>query len=156
MPGRLQGLATVQPWIAGGLVTVGEVGNGHATAGALGDVVAGQFDVHPTRMAAQCPVHLEEPGHLIEHRGQIPGLVAGLRQDGVAVHRVTHPYHPSAGALDRRDDAWQPGPHQASPHPRDQGEPTGLSLRIELVHQPQHVLAGRGRAQLDTDRVADL
>jgi hypothetical protein len=75
---QVEGLAAVEAGIARGLVAVAQValGDGLAAADALGHVVAGEFDVNAAGIGAECAVHLEESGYLVQHVVEIPGLAA--------------------------------------------------------------------------------
>src|SRR5690348_18445218 len=91
--GQVQGLTAVEPGVARGLVPLAQVGFGDvlAAADALGDVVAGEFDVDAARVRAERAVHLEEARDLVEDIVEVPGLVAAGRLDRVAVHPVARP-----------------------------------------------------------------
>src|SRR5690349_6015416 len=93
--GQLEGLAGVQPGVAGGLVPAVEVlvADLHGAAEALGDVLAGQLDVDAAGPGAQAAVDVEEAEHLVDDPVEVPGLVAGRGLVGVAVHRVALPDH---------------------------------------------------------------
>src|SRR3954466_13462947 len=91
--GELQRLTGVQPRVAGGLVPAVEVlvADLHRAAEALGDVLTGELDVDAARPGAQRAVHVEEAEHLVHHAVEVPGLVAGGRLVGVAVHGIALP-----------------------------------------------------------------
>ena len=74
--GQVQGLAAVEAGIARRLVAVAQVALGDvvAAADALGDVVAGELDVDAAGIGAECAVHLEESGDLVQHVVEVPGL----------------------------------------------------------------------------------
>ena len=80
----------VEPRIADRVITVLEIGIGdHAgSARAFGNILAGHFKVHPTRVGAFGAMNRKECFHLGENAIEGPGLVAGLRGDGVAVHGI--------------------------------------------------------------------
>jgi len=156
--GQVERLAAVEAGIAGRLVAVDQVALGDvvAAAGALGDVVAGEFDVDAAGMSAECAVHLEESGDFVEHVVEVPGLVAAGRFHRVAVHRVAYPGHrgPAGGhLLDQRGQRLADPPRA---HPGGQGEPARLLVRVEGFDQLEHVLRGGVRADLDGDGIADL
>ena len=60
-------------------------------AEALGDVVAGELDVHAAGVGAERGVHLEEAADLVHDVVEVPRLVAVGALGGVAVHRVAGP-----------------------------------------------------------------
>src|SRR6185437_8269746 len=74
--GEVEGLAAVEAGIACRLVAVAQVtlSDTLAAAGALGDVVAGELDVDAAGVGAKGPVHFEEPGDLVQHVVEVPGL----------------------------------------------------------------------------------
>ncbi len=105
----------VQPRIAHRLITVQEcvlVDRVGATQ-ALGDVIAGHFNVESTRDRAQGVMHLEESTHFVNNIIEVARLVAVGRRDRVAVHRVGHPQHLRAGSSDAFDDGRQLLPNVA-------------------------------------------
>ena len=152
---QLQRLLGVQPRVARGLVAAGQVGVGDLlrAAQALGDVLAGQLDVDAARVGAQLVVHLEEALHLVHDPVEVPGLVAGRRLVGVAVHRVALPDDLVPGRLHLLDDRRQHVPDLAVAHPGDQGEPAGLVPRVEPLDVLDRLLRGGARADLQPDRV---
>src|SRR4051794_1201776 len=95
--GQLQGLAGVQPGVAGGLVPAVEVlvADLHGAAEALGDVLAGQLDVDAARPGAQRPVDVEEAEHLVDDAVEVPGLVAGGGGGGGGARRGGPPPRPT-------------------------------------------------------------
>ena len=67
---------------------------------ALSDVIAGEFDVHPTRPGAEPLVNVKEAAGLGHHVGECPSLVSVASLEGVAVHRVANPGHlPATSAV---------------------------------------------------------
>ena len=84
-----------------------EVLDALGAAEALGDVLAGQLDVHAAGVGAQPAVHLEVAEHLVDDPVEVPGLVAVGRLVGVAVHRVALPDHLGAGRGDLLHDRRQ-------------------------------------------------
>ena len=76
-----------------------------AAAEALGDVVAGELDVHAARPHAVLAAAREELLDLVHHRVEVAGLVAALVHERVAVHRVARPHDRMAGALHRAQRA---------------------------------------------------
>ena len=83
------------------------VGDGARAAGAFGDVLAGHLQMHAAGMGALGRVDGEERLHLRQDAVERPRLVAGLRGDGVAVHRIARPHHDAALALHRADQRRQ-------------------------------------------------
>src|SRR6266498_375813 len=109
LEGELEGLAGVEPRVAGRLVAQAQlpVLDLFGAAEALGHVVAGELDVDAGRVGAERAVHGEEPGQLGHHVVEAAGLVTGGADEGVAVHGIAgpHPRVPSGG--DRADQRWQ-------------------------------------------------
>ena len=105
--GEVDRLLGVEPRIADRVVAVLEIGVGdHARAArALGDVLAGHLQMDAAAVGALGAVNREEGLHLRQDAVERPGLVAGLRRDGVAVHRIARPHHDLALALDRAHHA---------------------------------------------------
>ncbi len=120
--GEVERLAPVEARVTSGLVALVQMllGDLVAATDALGDVVAGEFDVDPAGMGAQLPVHLEEASHLIEHIVESPGLMAARGIERVAMHRVADPGERSPSCHDRLDQRWQGVPHEPRAHARDE------------------------------------
>ncbi|MBG9885452.1 hypothetical protein ABE10_02390, partial [Bacillus toyonensis] len=156
--GQLEALHVVEPGIAEGLVPRGQTRlvDLLRPAQALGDVIAGELHVDAARERAHGAMRLEEPAHLVHHVIEATGFVSGGRGDAVPMHRIGHPERKSAGVAHRLQQRWQSVANLPRSHTRDEGEPTGLAFRIELVDQSERRLRRGGRAELDADRVADL
>src|SRR5271163_470425 len=107
--GELDRLGTVQPRIAAGVVASGEVdlADRLRAAGAFGDVLAGQLEMHAAGIGALGAVDLEEALELGQDAVELAGLVAGGRLDRVAVHRVGRPHDAPSLALDGADQRRQ-------------------------------------------------
>src|SRR5947209_20204710 len=75
--GQLQRLAGVQPRVARGLVAAVQVrvADLHGPPEALGDVLAGELDVHAPGPGTQPAVHVEEAEHLVDDPVEVAGLV---------------------------------------------------------------------------------
>src|SRR4051812_33546922 len=113
---ELEGLAGVQPGVAGGLVPAVEVrvADVLGAAEALGDVLAGQLDVDAARPGAQRAVHVEEAEDLVDDAVEVAGLVAGRKLPGVGGPPGGPPHHPVAP---RRGPLPPPPPGRAAPLP---------------------------------------
>src|SRR3546814_15169583 len=72
-------------------------------AGALGHVLAGQFQVHAPKARAGRGVDVERLLDLAADVAEAAGLVAVARRLGVAVHRVADPKYAAAGAPARAE-----------------------------------------------------
>src|SRR5258708_28389010 len=96
--GQLQGLLTVQAWIAMGVITVPEftLGQGARAAKTLGHVLARHLEMHAARMDALRLGDLNETAHLRENAVEGPGLVAVRRLERIAMHGVDRPHHLAA------------------------------------------------------------
>src|SRR5690606_23973954 len=70
-------------------------------AGAPGDVLAGQLQVHAAQAGAGGGVQVAALFAVAEDVGEAAGLVAVAGALGVAVHGGAHPRHATAVALDR-------------------------------------------------------
>src|SRR5438477_4415043 len=76
--GEVEGLARVEPRVADRLVAAFELGAEHLfrAADALGDVVAGELDVHAAGPHVGGAAHCEERLELGHHVVEVAGLVA--------------------------------------------------------------------------------
>ena len=155
---ELQRLDPVEARVADRLVAVGEPGLAEqlAAADALGDVVAGELDVDPTRPGAERAVDVEEALHLLDHVVEVAGLVARGGLERVAVHGVAHPRDLHAGGGDLLDQVREPVADPTRPEPGDERQPARLVVGVEPVGERQRVVGRRGRAELDADRVLDV
>ena len=106
---QFQRLVGVEPWVAMGVVAVGEAGfaDRAGAADAFGDVLAGHFDVDAAGIGAFGLVHLEELLHLTKNLREVAGLVAAGGLDGVAVHRIGTPQHLAPFIFHGTDQARQ-------------------------------------------------
>ena len=147
----------VQPRVAQRLVAGVEVGlvDRVGAAQALGDVVAGQLDVHAARVRAELAVHLEEAADLVHHVLEPAGLVAVGRGHGVAVHGVGDPHRLQPRVPDALDDAGQHVPDPLRAHAGDEGQAARLALRVQPLGELEGIRGRGGRAELHADRVAD-
>src|SRR5699024_5639133 len=70
-----------------------QVVGGHSSTAAetLGDVVAGQLNMQPTRPGAQRPVNLEESPHLVDDVVEFSGFIAVGGLECIAVHGIADP-----------------------------------------------------------------
>ena len=148
---QLQRLAGVQPRVARRLVPPGQVGVGDLlrAAEALGDVVAGQLDVHAARPRADGRVHLEEAAHLVHDVLEAPRLVPAGGLEGVAVHGVALPDDAArAGPLDGLDQRRQHVAHPARAHAGDERQPARRARRGRAARTARPPCSGRssGRA----------
>jgi cellulose synthase (UDP-forming) len=100
--GEVERLAGVEPGVAHGLVAGAQVGVEDllGAAEALGDVVAGELDVHPAGPGADGLVCPEEPGDLGHHGVEMACLATTGGGERVPVHRITSPGDRVAGLLD--------------------------------------------------------
>ena len=73
------------------------------TSGALGDVLAGELDVHPAQVRAHVSVNTEREIELLEDILETPRLDSTGSGLGVAVHGIAHPQHRLSGLADRFD-----------------------------------------------------
>ena len=96
-------MATVEPRVAHGLITVAEVSGHHfgTSPQALGDIVTGEFQVYAARMGAGETVGGEEAGDLGQHVFEVPGLATVVGSEGISVHGVAHPDHRVTRIRDR-------------------------------------------------------
>src|SRR5712691_1653297 len=132
----------IQPWIADRVIAVVEmlIGDGARAADAFGHVLAGHFQMHAAGMGALGRMDLEEALDLGEDAIERPGLVAGGRGDGVAVHRIARPDHHAALALDGADQARQMVADLVGAETVDQGQPPRLVVGVEDVDQSQKLV----------------
>ncbi|MPL73688.1 hypothetical protein SDC9_19494 [bioreactor metagenome] len=153
--GEFQRLRGIQPRVAGGVVAARQIlvrDRTHA-AGAFGHVAAGHLEMHAARDRALGLVHAEELAHLAQHGIEGPGLEARRRLDRVAMHRVARPQHVRTFGLHRADQPRQMLADLAGAKARDQCQPSGFVLRVQLRHQHLQIV-GRGRGTaFQPDRV---
>src|SRR3954449_4922649 len=71
-----------------------------AAAEALGDVLAGELDVHAAGPDVVGVARGEEAMELAHHVDEVTRLVAARVLEGVAVHRVADPHHRLSRELD--------------------------------------------------------
>ena len=98
-------------------------------------------------------VHLEEALHLVDDPVEVPGLVAGRRLVGVAVHRVALPDDLVPGGGDLLHDGRQHVADLVVAHPADQRQPARLAARVQALDVLDGLLRRRRRADLESDRV---
>ena len=148
-------LLGIEPRIADRVIAVVEIGfrDGAGAAGAFGDVLPGHLQMHAAGIGAFGLMHFEEAAHLLQDQVERPGLVAGRRGDGVAVHRVARPQHDPALALHRAHQRRQMLADLFGAEAADQRQTARLVVRIENVDQPQQIvrLERRPAFQADAD-----
>ena len=100
--GQLQCLLAIEARIARRLVPRMQVAIAQplSAAGALCDIVPGQFNMHATRVSAQVVVHLEEPAQLVHDVVKTTRLLTTSGLGGVAMHRIADPHHLAARGLE--------------------------------------------------------
>ncbi|CAI7677904.1 unnamed protein product, partial [Penicillium discolor] len=142
---QLQGLHVVQARVAQALVTGRERGlvDLLRTAQALGDVVSRQLDVDAAGERAHRAVRLEEAADLVDDVVEASRLVPGRSGDAVAVHGVGDPQRLRAGFPDGLQQRGQRVADASGAHARDEGQASGLALRVELVDERQRRLRRR-------------
>src|ERR1039457_56651 len=106
---QVEGLAPVEPWVAGGLIAVMQVAFGEVVSatGAFGDVVPGEFEVNATGMGAQGAVDFKEAGDFGEDIVEVTGLLAAGGYGCVGMHRIAHPGDRGAASGDLLHQRWQ-------------------------------------------------
>ncbi|MCY1242298.1 hypothetical protein D9M72_552500 [compost metagenome] len=107
------------------------------------------------RNGAQRVVHLEEAAHFVDDVIEVAGFVTVGRRDRVPVHGIGDPEDLCAGRRDLFDDGGELLPDVPGAHPGDEGQAARFAVRIQLVDEPQGIVARSGGPQLDSDRVAD-
>ncbi len=152
---ELERLAGVQPRIDHGVVAQRQrlVRDGLGAAGAFGDVLTGHLDVHAARMGSLGPVHLEELTHLGQDPIERPGLVAGTRGDGVAMHRIAYPDHGPPLLAHPAQQRRQLVRDLVRPHAHDQRQPPCLVIRVQDINQPDQVIGLERWTALQAQRV---
>src|SRR6478735_11741502 len=150
-------LLGIEAGIADRVIAVVEilVGDGARAADAFGDVLAGHFQMDAAGVAALRRVDGEERLHLRQDLVERTGLVARGRGDGVAVHRIARPDHHAAFALDGADQLRQMIADLFRAEAVDQGQSTGLVVRIEHLDQPQQFVALERGTAFQSDRILD-
>src|SRR6476660_9668000 len=150
-------LLGIEAGIADRVIAIVEilVGNGARAADAFGDVLAGHFQMDAAGVAALRRMDGEERLHLGQDLVERTGLVAGRRGDGVAVHRIARPDHHAAFALDGADQLRQMSADLFRAEAVDQGQSTGLVVRIEHLDQPQQFVALERGTAFQSDRILD-
>src|SRR5690349_6930240 len=121
---EVEALAPVEPGVADRLVAVVEIGVGEvvAAAEALGDVLAGELDVHAAGPRSLSRMGGEEVGDLREDVVEPAGLAAGRAGERVAVHGVAGPDDRMAGIADSGEQRRQGGLSVPGTHTGDQRE----------------------------------
>src|SRR6476659_1265815 len=150
-------LLGIEAGIADRVIAIVEilVGNGARAADAFGDVLAGHFQMDAAGVAALRRVDGEERLHLRQDLVERTGLVARGRGDGVAVHRIARPDHHAAFALDGADQLRQMIADLFRAEAVDQGQSTGLVVRIEHLDQPQQFVTLERGTAFQADRILD-
>ena len=138
---EVEALARVQPWVAERRVRVVELSLGEvvAAAEALGDVVAGDLEVHAAGPGALGVVDGEEALDLGDDVGELAGLPAAAGRERVPVHRVAHPDDGVPRVADGAHDRRQRLADLLRAHARDEREPAGDPLRVQRVAQRERV-----------------
>src|SRR3984893_5964326 len=155
--GHVDGLFGIEPWIADRVIAVAEilVSNGARAADAFGDVLPGHLQMHAAGMTAFRGVDREERLHLRQDAVERTGLVAGVRGDGVAMHRIARPDHHAALALHRADQARQMIADLLRAEPVDQRQPSRLVVGGEHLDQPQQIVVFQRGPAFHADRILD-
>src|SRR3954466_394477 len=91
---ELDRLLGIEPRVAQRVIPVVQVlvADRAGAAGAFGDVLAGHLQMHAAAMRAFGRMHRKEGLHLLQDAIERARLVAALRRDRVAVHRIARPY----------------------------------------------------------------
>ena len=126
-----------------------------SASGALGDVVAGELDVHSAEVRTHLGVNAERDIQLFQDVLEAPCLESAAGRFGVAVHRVADPQHRLARLANRLDGPRQGGLHVARAEAVDQGEAPRLILGVERGDQPLQPGGIHRRADLDGDGIGD-
>lgn len=157
--GQLESLLLVQPRVAERRVVCRKVVlvEPLAAAQALGDGIARELEVDAAEVAALLLVDAERLLELAVDVVEAAGLDARWGGEGVAVHGVALPDDAAAvlGVLDGADVRGEQVGDLAGAVAGDEGDLAGLAGGVEGAQQSEEVLGGRGRADLDADRVGD-
>src|ERR1700722_20262437 len=155
--GQLERLLVVQPRIDGRPVCPLQVPIGKATGAprALGDVLAGELDMHTAEVGPHFRVDPERQVQLFEDVLKPPRLQPTHRGLGIAVHGIADPQHRLAGLPYRLDRARQGGLDVLRPEPVNESQTPRLILRIECRHQPLQPRRIHRRADFHADRVGN-
>src|SRR5580704_7342563 len=150
-------LLGVETGIAHGVIAVAQVliGDGARAADAFGHVLAGHFQMDAAGMGPLRGVDGEERLHLRQDAVERAGLVAAVRGDGVAMHGIAGPDHDPAFALHGADQLRQMIADLVRTEAVDQGQASGLVVRIEHVDQPQQFVRLERRPAFQSDRILD-
>src|SRR5699024_3135164 len=133
-----------------------QVVGGHSSTAAetLGDVVAGQLNMQPTRPGAQRPVNLEESPHLVDDVVEFSGFIALGGLEGMAVHEVAAPSDLVSGTVNLVDQARQQIARLFGAEPGDERDLARLLIGVELLVEGDGVVGTGGGPELAADGVA--
>ena len=128
----------VEPRIAQRVVAIVQVLVADCTRPActFGDVLAGHLQVDAAAVGAFRSVNREEGLHLLQDAVERARLVAALRRDRIAVHRVARPHHRPALALDRAHQRREIFAGLVRAQAADQRQPPRFVVGVEDVDQP--------------------
>src|SRR6266550_1922200 len=124
-------------------------------ADAFGDVLPGHFPMDAAGIGALRRVDREERLDLGQDAVERTGLVAAVRRDGVAMHRIAGPHHHAALALHRADQLRQVIADLVRTEAVDQRQASGLVVRIEHVDQAQQLVRLERGTAFQPDRILD-
>ena len=114
-------------------------------AEALGDVLAGQLDVHAAGPHAGGLAGGEEAAQLAHHVVEAPCLVTALVHERVPVHRVARPHDGVAGHRHRPQQRRQRLLDAVGAHPAEEHEPPGLAARVRGARRARRTSSGVAR-----------
>ncbi len=112
-------------------------------AGALGDVLAGQLEVHSAEVRARRGMDLKRLLEFGEDVLETARLNARARHFRVAVHRIAGPEECPARPPDRINHRWQEVVDLSGSETMDDREAARLRLRIQHFDEPRELARGR-------------
>src|SRR5579871_316127 len=154
---ELQGLLGIEPWIdlrAVGACKV-RLGQPPRSTDALRDVLPGELDVHPPEHRAELLVNAKGGLHFAEDIVEPARLDASRGGLGIAVHGIAHPENLGTALAHRADHLGQPVLNLPHAEAMNEGQPSGLVLRIEDGDQLLQPLLIHGNADFEPDGVRD-
>src|SRR6478609_11403810 len=140
----------VQTGIADRMIAVVEIliRDGARAADAFGDILPGHLQMHAAGMRSFGGMDGEKRFHFRQHPVERAGLVARIRGDGVAVHRIARPDHDAPFPLNAADQRRQMVADLVGAEAVDQRQPARLVVGIEDVDQLQQFIGLQRRPTL--------
>ena len=131
------------------------VGDCHGATDAFGHVLPGHLYMDAAGMRAFRPVDGEEALHLGQDAVEGPCLVAAVRFDDIAVHRVAAPHHRVPFGLYCAHEAREAVFDLVVAEAADERDAPRLARGVERVEQLEHRVGLEARPAFHAERIAD-